>query len=119
MSLSSNPPLSGKAAVLACGPSEQVTAMINAGRPDVPLIRSTPERVPELALDLVERGCRRLVVAGTEASHAVVSALGITSGTIGELEDAGVPWIHTRDLALLLVPDGFGEPELFVDATAT
>ena len=41
---------------------------------------------------LVERGVRRLVVAGGETSGAVVQALGVTGLRIGRQIDPGVPW---------------------------
>ncbi|MEO7548096.1 MAG: 3-oxo-tetronate kinase [Ramlibacter sp.] len=47
-----------------------------------------------VAVGLVERGVRQLVVAGGETSGACVQALGITQMTIGPQIDPGVPWCH-------------------------
>ncbi|MFC0108327.1 3-oxo-tetronate kinase [Kibdelosporangium aridum] len=175
LSLSKNPRLAGRAAVLSGSCSartlEQVAAMIRTGRPAYridPVTHTDPEVLAAAALTwydglpdgaapliyssmgpvdlqrtqevlgvqeasgileatcalvargLVSRGVRRLVVTGGETSGAVVSALGISGGTIGELADAGVPWIHPvemPDLALLLKSGNFGAVELLVEAT--
>ncbi|MFJ3638206.1 3-oxo-tetronate kinase [Streptomyces sp. NPDC090108] len=53
------------------------------------LVERTLARV---ARGLVERGVRRLVVAGGETSGAVVQALGLTGLRIGPQIDPGVPW---------------------------
>ena len=52
---------------------------------------------------LVERGTRRLVVAGGETSGACVQALGVERLRIGRQIDPGVPWCHA---APPLAPDG-------------
>ena len=56
-----------------------------------------------VARALVERGARRLVVAGGETSGACVQALGIERLRIGRQIDPGVPWCHA---APGLAPDG-------------
>ncbi|SCL18701.1 Uncharacterized conserved protein YgbK, DUF1537 family [Micromonospora pallida] len=68
-----------------------------------------------IAQGLVERGVRRLVVAGGETSGAVVTALGVRSGIIGDEAAPGAPWIYTTDttpLALLLKSGNFGDVAL-------
>ncbi|MCS5722553.1 four-carbon acid sugar kinase family protein [Herbiconiux sp. CPCC 203407] len=68
-----------------------------------------------VARGLVERGVRRLVVAGGETSGAVVTALEVGGGVIGEEAAPGVPWIHSTGpvaLDLLLKSGNFGDPEL-------
>lgn len=68
-----------------------------------------------VARGLVERGVRRLVVAGGETSGAVVTALQVAGGIVGAEEAPGVPWIHTlgdEPLALLLKSGNFGDVEL-------
>ena len=68
-----------------------------------------------IARGLVERGVRRIVVAGGETSGAVVSALDVQGGLIGSEVAPGVPWIYTtgeNPTALLLKSGNFGEPEL-------
>ncbi len=52
---------------------------------------------------LVERGARRLVVAGGETSGACVQALAIDRLRIGRQIDPGVPWCHA---APAVAPDG-------------
>jgi uncharacterized protein YgbK (DUF1537 family) len=74
-----------------------------------------------IALRLVERGVRRLVVAGGETSGAVVQALGIESLAIGPAIDPGVPWTTARGrttLALALKSGNFGSDEFFLKSLA-
>ena len=69
-----------------------------------------------VARELVERGVRKLVVAGGETSGAVVSALDIRALRIGPQIDPGVPWtasIGNLKLALALKSGNFGGPEFF------
>jgi uncharacterized protein YgbK (DUF1537 family) len=56
-----------------------------------------------VAKALVERGARRLVVAGGETSGACVQALGVETMRIGPQIDPGVPWCHA---APAVAPDG-------------
>lgn len=72
-----------------------------------------------LARALVERGARRLVVAGGETSGAVVSALGVRALRIGPEIDPGVPWTETLGeprLALALKSGNFGSEGFFLKA---
>lgn len=76
-----------------------------------------------IARGLVERGVRRLVVAGGESSGAVVQALGITALRIGAQIDPGVPWTVASggggaDLALALKSGNFGGEDFFLRAFA-
>jgi 3-dehydrotetronate 4-kinase len=75
------------------------------------------ERVmAEIAQGLVERGVRRLVVAGGETAGAVVQALGVTGLRIGRQIDPGVPWttsLGEPPLALALKSGNFGAPDFF------
>src|SRR3954470_2900653 len=64
------------------------------------LVEST---LAAVARGLVERGVRRLVVAGGETSGACVQALGVAQMRIGTQIDPGVPWCHARSPA---APDG-------------
>ncbi|WP_076258564.1 3-oxo-tetronate kinase [Intrasporangium flavum] len=69
----------------------------------------------------VDRGARRVVVAGGETSGAVVQALGVGSVDIGQEADTGVPWCLTPGpdpVALLLKSGNFGRPDLLVRAVA-
>jgi uncharacterized protein YgbK (DUF1537 family) len=74
-----------------------------------------------IARGLVERGVRTIVAAGGETSGAIVDALGVPAGVIGEEAAPGVPWIHTvstTPLSLLLKSGNFGDPELLARASA-
>ncbi|HWI30032.1 MAG TPA: 3-oxo-tetronate kinase [Microbacterium sp.] len=75
----------------------------------------------EIARALVARGVRRLVIAGGETSGAVVTALDVRGGLIGEELAPGVPWIYTvgeEPLALMLKSGNFGEPDLLLRAVS-
>jgi uncharacterized protein YgbK (DUF1537 family) len=72
-----------------------------------------------LAVALVERGVRRLVVAGGETSGAVVQALGVRSLAIGPQIDPGVPWtmsLGAPGVALALKSGNFGGEDFFTKA---
>ncbi len=72
-----------------------------------------------LALELVKRGVRRLVVAGGETSGAVVQALGVDARAIGAQIDPGVPWTMSLGeprIALALKSGNFGAPDFFAKA---
>ncbi|MGW0713081.1 3-oxo-tetronate kinase [Streptomyces sp. NPDC002643] len=73
-----------------------------------------------LAVRFVERGVRRLLVAGGETSGAVTTALDIRTVLVGEEADPGVPWTHATtghgELALMLKSGNFGAPDLFLRA---
>jgi uncharacterized protein YgbK (DUF1537 family) len=78
-----------------------------------------------IAVGLVERGVRQLVVAGGETSGAVVDALGIRRMTIGPQIDPGVPWTAARSegpddapLHLALKSGNFGTVDFFTKAFA-
>jgi len=74
-----------------------------------------------VARGLVERGVRRLVVAGGETSGAVVSALGVRALRIGRQIDPGVPWtasVGGAPLALALKSGNFGSQDFFTKALA-
>ncbi|MGI4807415.1 MAG: 3-oxo-tetronate kinase [Janthinobacterium lividum] len=110
---------------------------------DVPIViaaSSTPDRVAKLqeklgrdaagalventlakiAQQLVERGVRRMIVAGGETSGAVVSALGVTRLRIGAEIDPGVPWTYAEgtgpEMLLALKSGNFGGPRFFQTA---
>ena len=74
-----------------------------------------------LAKGLVERGVRRLVVAGGETSGAVLGALQVAMLRIGATIDPGVPAtvsIGDRPLALALKSGNFGAPDFLTKAFA-
>ncbi|MEP6875437.1 MAG: 3-oxo-tetronate kinase [Burkholderiales bacterium] len=76
-----------------------------------------------IAVGLVERGVRQLVVAGGETSGAVVQGLHIRQMTIGPQIDPGVPWTAARSSAcsgeplhLALKSGNFGSTDFFSKA---
>ena len=77
-----------------------------------------------VAVGLVERGVRRLVVAGGETSGAVVERLGVRSLRIGAEIDAGVPWtlaemgagLGAGPVMLALKSGNFGGRDFFLTA---
>ena len=78
-----------------------------------------------IARGLVERGVRRLVVAGGETSGACVQALGVTQMQIGPQIDPGVPWCYARadidggvGLHVALKSGNFGSDDFFTQAWA-
>ena len=75
----------------------------------------------DIARAAVERGVRRLVVAGGETSGAVVGALGLAALDIGDEIDPGVPMLGARlpdgsTLALALKSGNFGAPDFLAKA---
>ena len=77
----------------------------------------------QIARGLVERGVRRLVVAGGETAGAVVQALAVRGLRIGRQIDPGVPWTVSLAansgepaLALALKSGNFGAPDFFLRA---
>ncbi len=76
--------------------------------------------IAKVAVGLVQRGVRRLVVAGGETSGAVVQALGVEKLRIGPQIDPGVPWCAASvngDIVHLALKSGnFGAPDFFTKA---
>jgi uncharacterized protein YgbK (DUF1537 family) len=77
----------------------------------------------QIAVGLVERGVRQLVVAGGETSGAVVRALGIRQMSIGPQIDPGVPWTAVltpvgggQTVHLALKSGNFGTVDFFAKA---
>ena len=70
-----------------------------------------------IAAGLVERGVRRMVVAGGETSGAVVSRLGVRRLLIGDEIDPGVPWTYAEGsgpaMRLALKSGNFGGRDFF------
>ncbi|VVE12824.1 3-oxo-tetronate kinase [Pandoraea cepalis] len=76
-----------------------------------------------IALGLVERGVRQLIVAGGETSGACVQALEVQQMRIGPQIDPGVPWCYalspaagTDGLMLTLKSGNFGTVDFFTKA---
>jgi len=74
----------------------------------------------EIAIGLLARGVRRLVVAGGETSGAVVQALQVQRLRVGATIDPGVPWTQAegRPLLLALKSGNFGSVDFFAKALA-
>ncbi|BDB29640.1 hypothetical protein Tamer19_26210 [Cupriavidus sp. TA19] len=77
----------------------------------------------QIAVGLVERDVRQLVVAGGETSGAVVQALGVRQMTIGPQIDPGVPWTSVQSAAcsgetlhVALKSGNFGTEDFFTKA---
>ena len=72
-----------------------------------------------VACELVEKGLKRLVVAGGETSGAIVSALQLDALTIGPEIAPGVPVVTSpKSLALALKSGNFGQNDFFERALA-
>ncbi|MCW8974156.1 MAG: four-carbon acid sugar kinase family protein [Sedimenticola sp.] len=72
-----------------------------------------------IAQGLLERGVRKLVVAGGETSGAVVQALKIDAMAIGPEIAPGVPWCRTfgePNTLLALKSGNFGDKHFFLEA---
>ena len=83
------------------------------------------QALSRIAVGLVQRGVRQLVVAGGETSGAVVQALGVRQMTIGPQIDPGVPWTTAHSpvcagetLCLALKSGNFGTVDFFSKAFA-
>lgn len=77
------------------------------------------EAIGRTAAALVEKGARRVVVAGGETSGAALAALGVTALRIGPEIAPGVPWTEALGdppLALALKSGNFGGPDFFGEA---
>jgi uncharacterized protein YgbK (DUF1537 family) len=107
---------SGPILVSASAPPDQVRQVQEKlGRERAGALVETA--LAEIAKRLVERGVRRLVVAGGETSGAVVKALGITGLRIGPQIDPGVPWtasLGDKPLLLALKSGNFGATDFFL-----
>ncbi|MEO8628456.1 MAG: 3-oxo-tetronate kinase [Betaproteobacteria bacterium] len=104
--------------IYSTAPPDQIAAVQSKlGRDEAgALVERTLGRI---ARGLVERGVRRLVVAGGETSGAVVGALGVRGLYIGPEIDPGVPWtfsIGSPQLALALKSGNFGTSDFFTKA---
>jgi uncharacterized protein YgbK (DUF1537 family) len=79
------------------------------------------QAMADIAEGLVQRGVRRLVVAGGETSGAVVDRLGIPGFLVGAEIAAGVPVLRAvgareGEMSLALKSGNFGGPQFFNDA---
>lgn len=100
----------------SAGPEERAAATAAMGPGTAQLLETT---LGALARAAVDRGARRVVVAGGETSGAVVRALGVRAVDVLGEEDTGVPWCVTMEkpaVSLLLKSGNFGRPDLLVRA---
>jgi uncharacterized protein YgbK (DUF1537 family) len=108
----------GPVLIAASAPPEQVAAVQKElGRERAGSL--IEDAMAALAQGLVERGVRRLVVAGGETAGAVVNALGIEALKIGPPIDPGVPWtasLSEPPLLLALKSGNFGASDFFTKA---
>ncbi|MGH6924617.1 MAG: 3-oxo-tetronate kinase [Propylenella sp.] len=73
----------------------------------------------KLAIEVVDRGVRRMVIGGGETSGAVVGALRIEALTVGDEIDPGVPALAAErngPLGLVLKSGNFGSADFFEKA---
>lgn len=94
----------------------QATKKLAGGRPLSPLLEET---VALLASRAVERGWRRLIVAGGETSGAVTRKLGLNSYDIGASVAPGVPVLippQFPELRIVLKSGNFGQKDFFFRA---
>jgi uncharacterized protein YgbK (DUF1537 family) len=81
--------------------------------------RLAEKLLAEIAHELVERGVRRLIVAGGETSGAVLKRLGVQDLRVGPQIDPGVHWAISEGkvrLALALKSGNFGSTDFFSKA---
>jgi uncharacterized protein YgbK (DUF1537 family) len=86
--------------------------------------QSIERALAEIAAALVERGVRRLIVAGGETSGAAVDRLGVAAFRLGPEIAPGVPLMRTvgrasGDLQMALKSGNFGGRDFFARALAT
>jgi uncharacterized protein YgbK (DUF1537 family) len=105
--------------IAASGSPERVSALQQAlGRDAAGAL--VEQALATIAAGLVERGVRRMVVAGGETSGAVVSRLGVQRLRIGAEIDPGVPWTYAEGsgpaMRLALKSGNFGGRDFFTAA---
>ena len=107
--------------IAASAPPERVAALqAKLGREAAGAL--IEDALATIAAGLVDRGVRRMVVAGGETSGAVVSRLGVRRLRIGAEIDPGVPWTYAEGtgpaLRLALKSGNFGGRDFFTTAFA-
>jgi len=104
----------------SAGPDAVAAVQAKLGRDGAS--RLLEDAMARVAVGLVARGVRRLIVAGGETAGAVVQALGVTALRIGPQIDPGVPWTVAlgtgAPIALALKSGNFGAPDFFPKALA-
>ncbi|MET0543622.1 MAG: 3-oxo-tetronate kinase [Variovorax sp.] len=117
-------PLLAKGPVLVYSTADPQEVKATQGQLGVEAAGALMERtLAAVARGLVERGVRRLLVAGGETSGACVQALGIAQLQIGAQIDPGVPWCHALadgapapGMHIALKSGNFGSDDFFTKA---
>ncbi|MCW3475131.1 3-oxo-tetronate kinase [Limobrevibacterium gyesilva] len=111
--------------IAASAPPEKVAALqAKLGREAAGAL--VEHALADIAGALVQRGVRRMVVAGGETSGAVVTRLGVRSLRIGAEIDPGVPWTYAEGapgagltpMLLALKSGNFGARDFFLKSFA-
>lgn len=100
--------------VYSTAPPERVAS--NREAFEGPAARAVEELMGELATRAVDRGVRRLLVAGGETSGAVVEALRPGQLLVGQELAPGVPALKAGNLGLVLKSGNFGDEDFFAAA---
>jgi 3-dehydrotetronate 4-kinase len=103
--------------IAASAPPERVAALqAKLGRDAAGAL--VEHALADIAEALVQRGVRRLAVAGGETAGAVVTRLGVRSLRIGAEIDPGVPWTYAEGrgppMLLALKSGNFGARDFFL-----
>ena len=112
----------GPVVIAASGTPDRVAALqAELGRDEAGAL--IEDALATIAAGLVQRGVRRMVVAGGETSGAVVSRLGVRRLRIGAEIDPGVPWTYAEGdgpaMLLALKSGNFGGRDFFTAAFET
>jgi uncharacterized protein YgbK (DUF1537 family) len=107
--------------IAASAPPERVAALQDKlGRDAAGAL--VERALADIAEALVQKGVRRLAVAGGETAGAVVTRLGVRSLRIGAEIDPGVPWTYAEGsgppLLLALKSGNFGARDFFLKSFA-
>ncbi|WP_218510094.1 3-oxo-tetronate kinase [Variovorax sp. dw_308] len=117
-------PLLARGPVLVYSTADPQQVKATQGQLGVEAAGALMERtLAAVARGMVERGVRRLLVAGGETSGACVQALGIAQLQIGAQIDPGVPWCHALadgapapGMHIALKSGNFGSDDFFTKA---
>ena len=114
--------LHGGPVVIAASATPEVVAQLQARHGREASGQRIEEATSTIAAALVERGVRRLVVAGGETSGAAVDRLAIPAFLVGPEIAPGVPLLrivgHGEDMLVALKSGNFGGPDFFAQALA-
>jgi len=108
--------------VIAASATPEVVAQLQARHGREASGQHIEEATSTIAAALVERGVRRLVVAGGETSGAAVDRLAIPAFLVGPEIAPGVPLLrsvgHGEEMLVALKSGNFGGPDFFAQALA-